>query len=245
MRYAIFGDIHGNLDALNTVLENIEKEKPDGYICVGDIVGYGANPNECIERVRALNNCHIVAGNHDLAASGVLNIEFFNDYAKKAITWTTSRLSREEINFLGRLKMARRFDNITAVHSNIYLPELFCYIQSGFDLHMGFINLENSLCFVGHSHVPVIFSLNKGMISIIPETTVEFDFNTTKAFINIGSVGQPRDNNPKAGYAIYTEHKNKGSLELRRVDYPVEKAMDKILSAGLPPILAERLKYGQ
>lgn len=242
MRYAIFGDIHGNLEALDAVLEVLEKEKPDHYICVGDIVGYGADPNECIKKIRALKNCTAVAGNHDYAAAGILNVGFFNEYAREAISWTIQQLSADETDFLQRLKLVNRFNNITIVHSTLYMPEVFGYIQTSYDLQMSFMKMETPICFIGHSHVPVIFSLSRETISLLPEPVVQID-SADKTLVNIGSVGQSRDGNPQACYSIYDE--DKGTLYMRRVGYTIEKTIDKINRVGLPEILGERLRCGQ
>jgi predicted phosphodiesterase len=242
MRYAIFGDIHGNLEALDAVLNSLDKEKPDHYICVGDIVGYGANPCECIKRIQALKNCTIVAGNHDYAAVGILNTDFFNGYAREAILWTSQQLSADEIEFLRRLKLVNKVNNITTVHSTLNIPEVFGYIQTSYDLQMSFMKMETPICFIGHSHVPIIFSLSRDTISLLPEPTVQIDLSG-KTLVNIGSVGQSRDGNPQACFGIYDE--DKATLYMKRIDYTLEKTIDKIKRAGLPEILGERLRCGQ
>lgn len=242
MRYAILGDIHGNLEALEVVLKILEKEKPDHYICVGDIVGYGADPGECIKRIQDLKNCTVVAGNHDFATAGILNTNFFNDYAREAISWTIQHLSADETEFLHRLKLVNRINNITTVHSTLYMPEVFGYIQTSYDLQMSFLKMETPICFIGHSHVPVTFSLSRETVSLLTEPVVQIDLSV-KLLVNIGSVGQSRDGNPQACYGIYDE--DKGILQIKRASYAIEKTIAKIKRAGLPEILGERLKYGQ
>jgi len=242
MRYAIFGDIHGNLEALEAVLEKLEQEKPDVYVCIGDIVGYGADPSACIKRIKEIKNCIITAGNHDFATAGILNTDFFNTYAVEAINWTARQLTEAELEFLRHLKLVQRLNNITAVHSNLYSPEMFEYIQTTYDVQLGFNNLETSLCFVGHSHIPVVFSLQRGIIAFVTEALIKLNSHN-KTIVNVGSVGQPRDENPEACYVIYDG--TDSTIWTKRVAYDIEKATDKIIRAGLPDILAERLKYGR
>ncbi|MBI4834934.1 MAG: metallophosphoesterase family protein [Planctomycetes bacterium] len=242
MKYAIFSDIHGNLEALEAVMEKLAAEKPDRYICVGDIVGYGADPNECIKKVRAIPGCIIVAGNHDYAAIGTLNNGFFNDFAKSAISWTAKQLNEEEKKFLGGLKLVETLNSISVAHSNLYLPELFEYIQTSYDLQLGFNVMENPVCFIGHSHVPIFFSLQRGSISFNTDPLLKIN-KSGKFFVNVGSVGQPRDDNPHACYAVYDDTDE--AIAIKRVPYDVDKAVSKIRKAGLPEILAERLKYGR
>ncbi|MEK7449186.1 MAG: metallophosphoesterase [Planctomycetota bacterium] len=242
MRYVIFGDIHGNLEALTAVLEQAREEKPDQYICVGDIVGYGANPAECLEETRKLNPV-MVAGNHDFAAAGILNTSFFNPYALDSINWTIKQLNADDLNFLRRLKLLQKInEDVTVVHSNLFAPELFEYIQTSYDVQLGLSYLSTPVCFIGHSHVPVGFSLTRGTLSFITDTTIKIAPGS-KIIINIGSVGQPRDENPQATYAVYDTEEN--LVRLKRVDYDVNRAARKIIQAGLPVILADRLKYGR
>jgi len=242
MRYAVFGDVHGNLEALEAVLEKIEKEQPDRYICVGDLVGYGADPVICIQKVCNLKNCMVVAGNHDFAAAGILNTDFFNTYASEAIRWTRQQLSAEDLSYLQHLKLVANINNITTTHSNLYLPEMFEYIQSSYDVRLGMDKLQTAVCFVGHSHIPVSFSFHRGVLDFSTEPFTRIERNG-KYLVNVGSVGQPRDDNPLAAYAVYDEAE--GVIWLKRTEYDIDKAVQKIRQAGLPEILAERLKYGR
>lgn len=240
MKYGVFGDIHGNLEALEKVLAEYEKEKVNRLLCVGDIVGYGADPKECLRKVRELD-CPLVAGNHDHAVVNLLNVDFFNYYAREAALWTRAQLRKKDKDFLKKVELIRVVDEITLVHSNLHEPAAFDYIQTSFDAHLTFIRQTTPILFVGHSHVPVSFFLrNTVHFSLKPEFKVE---DSVKTIVNVGSVGQPRDENPKAAYVVYdTELK---SVFTRRVEYDVEKAGWKIIKAGLPGILAERLKYGR
>lgn len=241
MRYVVFGDIHGNLEALEAVMEKMANEKPDKYICIGDLVGYGANPNECIDKVLALNPI-LVAGNHDYAAAGLLNVDFFNTYAFRAIEWTKQQLTPKHKEFLRNMKLIQRTNNLTVVHATPYSPEMFEYMENNYDVQLALTTLNTPVCFIGHSHIPISFTVNRGSISFStePYTTVK---GNNKVIINIGSVGQPRDENPEASYAVYDT--DEAVVWIKRVEYDIKKTSDKILKAKLPEILAERIKYGR
>ena len=241
MRYVVFGDIHGNLEALEAVMEKMANEKPDKYICIGDIVGYGANPNECIDNVLSLNPI-LVAGNHDYAASGLLNVDFFNTYAFRAIEWTKQQLTPEHKKFLQNLKLIQKINNLTAVHATPYSPEMFEYMENSYDVQLAMTSLDTPVCFIGHSHIPISFTVTRGSIAFSTEPYTPVKGNN-KVVINIGSVGQPRDENPEAAYAVYDS--DEAVVWIKRVEYNIQKASDKILKAKLPEILAERIKYGR
>ncbi len=240
MRYAILSDIHANYDALEAVLKELEKENIDEYVCVGDIVGYGAEPDRCVDRIKKLVVA-CVAGNHDFATIEKTNIEFFNTYAKEATLWTRNKLSEEDKQYLKDLKLVEDVGDFTVVHGTLYAPALFDYIQTTFDAYLSLQVLKSNLCFVGHSHVPISFFLDDAVTySVEPEIDLK---PGVKAIINVGSVGQPRDDNPKAAYAIYDTEQSK--VWVRRAEYDIEAAAKKIMDAGLPEILGERLKYGR
>ncbi|MHC4606062.1 MAG: metallophosphoesterase family protein [Planctomycetota bacterium] len=240
MKYGILGDIHGNLEALEAVLEEMEKAGAKKYVSVGDLVGYGANPVEVIKRVRDLG-VTVVAGNHDYAAIDKINIDFFNAYARESALWTRNALSEDDKAYIRSLKLVERPDNFTLVHSTLYSPELFEYIQTSYDAHLSFDQQETPICFMGHSHVPVNFFKRKN-VSFNMENEVRLD-EQTKIMINVGSVGQPRDENPDGVCVVFDG--NEGLVRITRIRYDVEKAAKKIIDAGLPEILAERLRYGR
>lgn len=240
MKYGILGDIHANFEALTAVLEEMEKQGVEKYVSVGDLVGYGANPCECIKQVRDLGTV-VTAGNHDFAAVDKLNIDFFNTYARESALWTRSALSEDDKNYIKSLKLVEYCDNFTIVHSTLYSPELFEYIQTSYDAHLSFEQQTTALSFLGHSHVPVNFFKRRN-VSFNMEGEVKVD-PAIKTMINVGAIGQPRDENPDAVCVVYDSEDM--VVRIARVKYDVEKAAKKIIQAGLPEILAERLKYGR
>lgn len=240
MRYAIISDIHANLEAFTTVLKHIEGAEIDKIICLGDIVGYGANPSECIALVRE-RGMATIAGNHDFACIGKTNINYFNTYAKEATLWTRKVTTIDDKEWLNSLPLVDYHDNFTVVHGTLYSPELFDYIQTTYDAYLSLQLLENQVCFLGHSHVPITFFQGE-MISYTLNLEVPLE-DDIKALVNVGSVGQPRDDNPKASFAIYDTDQKK--ISIVRLEYDIEKASTKIKRAGLPGPLAERLKFGR
>ena len=241
MRYGIYSDIHANLEALKAVLEMLEKENVDQYICLGDIVGYGANPRECLQLALEYDSL-LVAGNHDYAIAGKLNIDFFNHYAQEAVLWTREQLSDKERQFLRNLDLVQKIEGVlTIVHGTLNFPEMFDYIQTSYDAHLSLELLETPVCFLGHSHVPVAFYQGPTVtFSMDEEISIAKD---SKTLVNVGSVGQPRDENPLASCAVYDDEAEK--VWLHRVEYDIETAIEKIITAGLPEILGERLRYGR
>ncbi len=240
MRIGIISDIHANMEALTASLETLEREGVDTYYCLGDIVGYGAEPSECMAIVR--ERCSLViAGNHDWAAIGKTSIEYFNTYAKQATLWTRDQLSGDDRRWLESLGLVEKIGDMTIVHSTLYAPELFDYIQTSYDAYLSLQLLDGKVCFLGHSHVPITF-FQEEMISYTLSGEILIP-NGVKALVNVGSVGQPRDDNPKSAYAVYDEAKS--MVWVKRVAYDVESASRKIKEAGLPEVLGERLKLGR
>lgn len=240
MRYGLLGDIHANAHALSQVLDQMRTEGIDAFYHVGDVVGYGAQPAECLGLLRDID-CQIVCGNHDAAVVGTLGLDYFNPFAKEAVLWTRSVLSEADLAFLAELPLIRKFDDFTLVHGTPYAPEMFHYLQSLPEAERSFQVLDRPVCFVGHSHVPVAFFGGRS-ISYSLESEIHVD-PAGRTLVNIGSVGQPRDDDPRAAYAIYDTGKQK--VWIRRVEYDVNGAAEKILAAGLPEILGERLRWGR
>ena len=189
MRYGIISDIHSNLEALDAVLSVFAERDIDEYLSTGDLVGYGADPEACVKKVRELGTT-VVAGNHDWAVADRLSLDYFNPYAREAIYWTQERLPDSDIRYLHDLPLTREVGgDTTLVHGTLYGPENFDYLLTSYDAHLSFQLMKTSLCLVGHSHVPITFIL---------DGTVTFSFDqrtdlkgVEKAIINPGSVGQP------------------------------------------------------
>lgn len=240
MKYAIFGDIHSNLEALEAVFEDVEEQEVDRLFCLGDLVGYGANPIEVLERVRERAEV-IVAGNHDHAMAGILPLSHFNEFAREAAEWTVSEINQEHIRFLGRLPLIEEIDDLSVVHATFVSPYEFNYIMNDQQAAENFEELDTSLGFVGHSHVPMNF-LERDDIRYSAAQKVELE-DGLRLIVNTGSVGQPRDEDPRASYVIYDDEK--GVIENRRVEYDIEMAAQKIKDAGLPAKLGERLFKGK
>lgn len=241
MRYALISDIHSNLEALKAVVENLEKETADKYLCLGDIVGYAANPNESIGILRGFADAAII-GNHDSAAVGDMNIEGFNPLAQKAITWTADELTPENREYLRSLPETLSIGDCLLVHSSPSDPLMWRYIFSIDDAKMEFHHFTERICVVGHSHQPLAFIQYKGRV--IADTGQSFEIEEGNRYIiNVGSVGQPRDLDPRATYAIYDTDKN--TIDIRRVEYDVHAARAKIVEAGLPEYLGDRLLEGR
>lgn len=240
MRYAIISDIHGNREALDAVLEHLEHENCDEVLCLGDIVGYGAEPGYCVDVVR--DRCKsVVAGNHDYAVLGRINIDYFNPHARQATLWTRDQLDESQKKYLSDLPLTVVLDDLTIVHGSLESPELFDYIQTSYDAYLSMEKLTNKVCFIGHSHVPISFLLDD-VITYSVDSEVDLS-GVKKAIVNVGSVGQPRDNNPQASYAIYDSETEK--VRICRIGYDIERSAAKILDAGLPDFLAERLIVGR
>ncbi len=240
MRYGVFGDIHSSIDALDAVLFELRRRRVEGWICTGDVVGYGPDPGECIARVRELGPV-IVAGNHDWAVAGRLGLEYFNTQAQAAILWTRRVLGAAEIEWLGSLPLTQQVgEGITVAHGTVHEPQHFDYLQTAYDAYLSFEALDTPTGFVGHSHVPVTF-LDGTPITYSIEPRIEL--GERRAIVNPGSVGQPRDEDPRASCAVYDSARR--TLEIHRVTYDIQGTIGRILRAGLPPLLGERLRLGR
>jgi len=244
MKIAIISDIHSNFEALNHVLEGTERI--DEFICLGDIVGYGADPNKCIKKIKNIN-CRSIGGNHDFAVLGKLNLDWFNDEARTAIFWTSLQLEKDNHDFLLNLgKKIELKDNIFAVHGSPQNP-IIEYILDKNTASLIFDKYIFKIYFVGHTHIAGCFSINEenkkiDYLNFSRGGHIEISKNK-RYIINCGSVGQPRDGNPQASYGIYDLKHN--VVDIFRVSYPVNLTQEKIINAGLPRILADRLGFGR
>ncbi|MBK8099193.1 MAG: metallophosphoesterase family protein [Planctomycetes bacterium] len=245
MRIGILGDIHGNMEALTAVVAALRKEGVDEWVQVGDLVGYGPEPSACIDLVRELG-CHVCLGNHDAAVLGLLDTSYFNNFARAAIHWTCQNLRPSDLDYLRKLQLTVMRPDYTVVHGTLHMPEQFGYVISPVEALDSLALQTTPFCFVGHSHVPAIYlqrSANPRDIEVVyhsePEVSVK---GYQRVLMNVGSVGQPRDEDPRAAYAIVDTLT--GIAAIRRVAYDIAGVQRKIRQAGLPEMLANRLSLG-
>jgi predicted phosphodiesterase len=240
MKYAIIADIHANLEALNVVLEDIKSQNCTHVACLGDVVGYNANPKECLDIIRGMN-IPVVKGNHDEYCSTENDLEGFNPHAAEAIDWTRDQLTADDRQWLRDLKYLRLVASFTLVHATLDGPQRWGYVFDKLAAAASFTYQNTSICFFGHTHVPLAFVRDS---QVRGGTYSKFKVEAGKKyFINVGSVGQSRDGVAKATYVIYDMQEQ--SIELRRLDYDIPTTQKKILEAGLPARLAERLALGR
>ncbi|MCH2175751.1 MAG: metallophosphatase family protein [Lentisphaeria bacterium] len=241
MKYGVIGDIHGNLEALTTVLEECEKLGVEKYLCIGDIVGYNANPSECLEIVRNLPLAGVVMGNHDEQAAEDTDLIGFNPQAAHAIQWTRKQLSDEQREYLRNLKLSVQIGKITIVHATLDSPRRWGYVFDKHSAGASFSYQFSQVCFCGHSHVPLAFEkFGKVIGGKYEEIRVQPGH---KYLVNVGSVGQPRDGDWRAAFVIYDTDEN--LVKLYRLPYDIKTTQQKIRDAGLPERLAVRLENGQ
>src|SRR6266852_2395950 len=240
MKYAVIADIHANLEALEVVLEDARSQKCTHYCCVGDVVGYNANPKECLDIIRD-TGMPCVKGNHDEYGSADDTLEGFHPHAAEAVHWTRKQLPEADRQWLRELKYVRLVTSFTLVHATLDGPQRWGYVFDKLAAAASFTYQNTAVCFFGHTHVPVAF-IRDNMVR--GGTYSKFKVEPGKKyFVNVGAIGQPRDNNPKAAYVVYDM--DEATIELRRLDYDIPGAQKKILDAGLPPRLAERLAFGR
>lgn len=242
-KIALVSDVHGNLEALEVVLREVEKHKVDRIICLGDIVGYGANPRECCEIVR--RNCDVVLrGNHDEAVFSPEIAEAFAEHARYAVDWTRFQLRDEDIDWLRSLPYTYREGELFFSHGAPYSPEYYIYLVSREAAYWSLRFLSSigaKAGFCGHSHITYIFGVEKNGDFVIRNPDVVELSSYELVAINVGSVGQPRDGDPRAAFGIIEAE----TYRKFRVPYDIEKASRKIKEAGLPEILSERLFIGR
>ncbi len=241
MRYGIFSDVHSNLEALDAVIKAYGKEDIGRYLCIGDVVGYAANPLECVEKVKALAST-TVAGNHDWAVVDLFSVEYFIPVAKEALFWTKNKLTDSARCFLESLKPVYENEDLTLVHGTLEAPDEFNYLTGDIAASETFSALKGKICIVGHTHRPGIF-IKDYLDSIHYKESGQIEIKEqNKYIINVGSVGQPRDGSPLAAYCIYDTEKKE--VQIKRVSYNIQAARAKIIQAGLPQYLGERLLSG-
>ena len=245
MRYLVFTDIHGNMEAFHAVLKFIQKKRIDHYLFLGDLVGYGASPNEVVQKLLTLKPLSLVRGNHDKAVCGLDSVQTFNPIAASAIYWTKSRITKKNFDYLYKIKKSPEVvhETITICHGAPFDEDY--YIFGEFDAAEAFPYFQTPVCFFGHTHFPFVYAEKD---QIVEGTFLEGRSNEVKLekgvhyLINPGSVGQPRDRNPMAAFAIYDSDAR--TVKFYRVEYDIAEAQRKIHEQNLPSALAERLTLG-
>ncbi len=242
MRYAILGDIHSNLVAFKAVLQDLEKRGGvDRIWCLGDVVGYGPEPHACIELLEQYD--HIcIAGNHDWAAIGRIDTLDFNEDAALANHWTAQQLTEEDKNYLKSLPLIISENNFSLAHGSPREP-IWEYLLSTRAAEDNLKFFSTPFCLVGHSHVPLVFEYFDNSVTLRQlqdKDTLKLGAN--RLIVNPGSVGQPRDNDPRASYALYDS--DAGIIYHRRVEYNIEATQEKMLQEKLPEFLIYRLSHG-
>jgi len=270
MRYAVIADVHANLEALEAVLKDIKKRKIESILFLGDAVGYGPNPNECIEVLQEIVSESTrtekvsLMGNHDSAVIGLTDLEYFNPNARTAVEWTKDILTEENKAFLKNLPILKSLkieydennpplppfakggqggfsgEDILLVHATPKEPEQWHYLLTKQDAYINFHFFTEKICLIGHSHQPSIIEQSPEGEMVIYKDNAEIK-DKHRYIINVGSVGQPRDGNPDAAYALL----NEDSIEIKRVSYDILSTQEKMRGAGLPSFLIERLARGR
>jgi len=241
MKYAVISDIHSNLEALEAVLAEIENSGIQDIMFIGDAVGYGPNPNECTE-ILAGKCGTLVAGNHDWAAIGLSDFSFFNEYARRAVEWTSAVLEDRNREILRSMPLTNEDRNRDAffVHATPRRPEEWSYLMNLWDAEQNFYSFDTKVCFVGHSHQPFIVEKTPSgeIVAHAESVSIKAD---CRYLINAGSIGQPRDGDPRACFALVDGDK----VVIKRVPYDVERVQDKMRQELLPNPLIERLAVGR
>lgn len=240
MLYGIISDIHSNLPALAASLDRLSKLHVESIICLGDIVGYASEPNECIRLVKE-NADSVICGNHDAGVVGTTSIDYFNFMAKEAILWTRGRLNSNEDEYLRELPLVSETDDFLLVHASPHNPERWHYVFSRESCSTAFEASEASLIFVGHTHRPVLFQQLDGRLEEHHSSRFELG-EGERYLVNTGSVGQPRDGDPRASFVTFSSEKR--VVEFHRIPYDIDRAQEGIIDAGLPRELANRLRVG-
>lgn len=241
MRILVISDIHSNITALEAVLA--DAGEIDAAWCLGDLVGYGPDPNACIQAIRSLPNLVCLIGNHDAAVIGQIDINTFNPEAQYSVQWTNEVLTSSNKDYLFSLPSRMQIDNVTLVHGSPREP-IWEYLINSQTATDNFEYFNTSFCFIGHSHLPVIFQKldkHKKAVIIVPETKHSQPL-IPRLILNPGSVGQPRDHDRRSSYAIYNS--DEGSWEYRRVIYDIQKVQERMQTFNLPTRHIERLSGG-
>jgi len=244
MKYLIFSDIHSNLEAFDELMNLQAVKEADKFLFLGDLVGYGASPDETINRFRAIKNTYSIRGNHDKVIANLESSSLFNPVAAFSAEWSKLHISEENQLYLKYLKTGPQVIDhfITICHGSTFDEDY--YVFSMFEAVESFKFMETAIGFFGHTHFPVIYLLRNEKIDIVQlsvDTKIKLDPNT-RYLVNPGSIGQPRDKNPKSSFIIFDSSRKE--LQFKRFSYNIKETQRKIRAAGLPEILASRLESG-
>jgi len=238
VKYVIISDVHANLEALESCFKKIDELNPDKIICLGDLVDYCAHPNECVEIIKS--RCDVVIlGNHDEAQFNYSVAEGFSEHAKISSIKTRDVIEKKFVEYFKTLSLTYSENNILFIHGSPFFPNEYNYVLEKEDAEDSFRNFGEQICFIGHSHRPIIWESNEGRINNVSKNNLD---ENSSYIINVGSIGQPRDGDPMASFGFYDS--DKMIYENVRVEYDVASAARKIIDAGLPEKLAERLFIG-
>ncbi len=242
MRYVVISDIHGNFPALQMVL--VDAQPFDAVLCLGDVVGYGPNPNECVERLQDFPFTCIV-GNHDWGAIGRADLLIFNNDARQALYWTQQELSAENRSFLSDLPVTVEMDSFLLAHGSPREP-IWEYLVDARSARDNFAQFNFQVALVGHTHLPLALEWaeeHKQARILLPDWGTPLSLSGRRLILNPGSVGQPRDGDPRASYAILDA--DQMTWEFRRISYAVEITQERMRARGLPQRLIDRLQMGR
>ncbi len=244
MRFVVFSDVHANIEAFETFYKDVKKRGVDYFIFLGDIVGYGPNPKECIDMLKDISHTNLM-GNHDSAIINKNESKKFNEMAKASTVWTISVLKEDHLDFIRNLPYVAVIDNRYFVHASPSDPSKWKYIISYSDAQEAFDSTLHNIIFVGHTHYPTVFINDISETkAFYPEEGELISIDERKRYIfNVGSIGQPRDNDNRLCYIIHDTVKN--TVEYFRVSYDYKKTSKKIIKIGLPEFLAKRLEEGK
>lgn len=242
MRFLLFSDVHGNLEALRAVLDHASSAAYDRAVCLGDTVGYGADPEACVKTVSSLPDAAAVLGNHDAAVIMRHGRMQLNPVAQAGVIFSAANLTARSFDYLKSLPLVIDSDSgFTACHASPYRPEDWLYVLEPLEAKEALRAMIRPIAFIGHTHFPLLHDGSGRFLPLVAGETIELR-DGAKYIINVGSVGQPRDGDPRAAYAIFDDAER--SVRFFRVDYDVDRAAEKILDAGLPEMLADRIRRG-
>ena len=242
MRLGFFSDVHANLEAMKACVLDFRAEKLDKLYFLGDAVGYGPNPDECVKLIDEIAEVKLM-GNHDYAALGLMETEYFNQYAAESMGWTKNSISGKTIEIMSDFELTHKLDDILLVHSSPREPENWHYILDMEDAEENFDFFTDKICLLGHTHRPYIVYKGESEEVVLSKNTEEVAGDEYRYLINIGSAGQPRDGDPRSCYLIYdTENK---TVRFKRVPYDVKRTQKDMEKIGLPGYLIERLAVGR